>query len=139
MSITSVTCGSGAAFEPGRLKQQRESFNLLSSALESGDIAAAKKAYVSLAQNAREGAAMKAGSPFAQLGKALAAEDLPAAQASFAKLGRGIVPAPSLPAEPPTAPIVKAPSLPAEPPVYAPPVFIAPTAATGCGTLLASA
>ena len=99
MSITHISAGATgalASFEPGRLKQQRESFQSLSSALESGDMATAKQAYASLAQNARDGASLKAGSPFAQLGKALATENLPAAQDAFKKIGSNlVVPAPS--------------------------------------------
>ncbi|MED5619081.1 hypothetical protein [Ideonella sp. BN130291] len=61
----------------------------MSQALSQGDLDGAKQAYATMLRNAPEGATWKPDSPFADLGKALRAGDIPAAQGAFTEMVQG--------------------------------------------------
>jgi hypothetical protein len=106
MRISSPTSANVGAAQGGAAawQQRQQSFKDLSSALQSGNLDAAKTAFASLTQNAKGQAASNPGSPLAQLGKALQSGDLAGAQQAFAAVqsqhhghhhGAGASPAPA--------------------------------------------
>jgi hypothetical protein len=76
-----VSQGGAAAWQ-----QRQQSFQALSSALQSGNLDQAKAAYAKLTAGASNPAASTSNSPLAQLGKALQAGDLGAAQQALASM-----------------------------------------------------
>jgi len=92
----------------------KDDVKALAKALRSGDLPAARQAYVDLAKQAPEGATLQPGSAFATLGKALAGGDVAAAKTAFASLLRGQIDKPA--DKPATTDPVKP-----EPPVSLPP------------------
>ena len=81
-SMPIAEAGGGAA----KWQQRQEDFKALSSAMQSGDVNAAKAAYASLTSG-MSNLASHPNSPLAQLGKALDSGDMSAASAAFAKVG----------------------------------------------------
>jgi hypothetical protein len=67
------------------MQQRRQSFNDLTQALQSGDLASAQKAYSTLVQNT-PGASNNPNSPLAQIGQALQSGDLAGAQSAMSSL-----------------------------------------------------
>jgi len=84
VSASSTATVSGA----GRWQQQRQSFNQLSQALQSGNLDAAKQAYSALSAKSPT-AASDPNSPLGKLGQALQSGDIGAAQQAFAALKSG--------------------------------------------------
>jgi len=90
----------------GRVQERRAALKDMSQALSSDDLGAARQAYAELARNAPAGATLQAGSPFAQLGKALLQGDLEGAKKVVASIGdrplHGRIPVPQAPSPLPT-------------------------------------
>lgn len=99
--ISNVSFASDAAARlanPGPLRQANRD---LMQALRGDDLAAARQAYDTLAQAIPESHPMKAGSPFARLGEALAAGDMGAAKGAYADIFRSRADRTTRPPEPP--------------------------------------
>jgi hypothetical protein len=88
MRISSSMSGAQGVGQGGAAawQQRQQSFQALSSALQSGNLDQAKAAYAKLTAGASISAASTSNSPMAQLGKALQAGDLAAAQQAFASM-----------------------------------------------------
>jgi len=71
----------------GMWQQQRQNFNKLSQALQSGDLSAAQQAFAALSSKSPN--ASNPNSPLAKLGRALQSGDLNAAQQAFSSLRTG--------------------------------------------------
>ncbi len=85
MSISSASSGVSGA---GMWQQQRQGFNQLSQALQSGNLDAAKQAFSALSAKSPTAAA-DPNSPLGKLGQALQSGDVGAAQQAFAALRSG--------------------------------------------------
>ncbi|MGZ4995122.1 MAG: hypothetical protein ACXV79_13275 [Methylobacter sp.] len=85
MSLSSASSGVSGA---GMWQQQRQGFNQLSQALQSGNLDAAKQAYSALSSKSSTAAA-DPNSPLGKLGQALQSGDVGAAQQAFAALRSG--------------------------------------------------
>jgi len=88
MGMSSVSASSAAISGAGRWQQQRQNFNQLSQALQSGNLDAAKQAFSALSAKSPTAAA-DANSPLGKLGQALQSGDVGAAQQAFAALRSG--------------------------------------------------
>ncbi|MBI1395885.1 MAG: hypothetical protein GC151_07880 [Betaproteobacteria bacterium] len=79
----SSAAGAGQAAAVSNWQQRQQNFKSLVSAVQSGDLGGAQKAYASLASGAR---GASANSPLAQIGKALQSGDLAGAQQALQSL-----------------------------------------------------
>lgn len=95
MSILSISANSGSMpqINQSQMAQMKSQFDQLDKALDSGDLAAAKKAFNAIQQNAPQGAPQGDQSPMAQmkskidqLGQALDSGDLAAAKKAYSAI-----------------------------------------------------
>lgn len=86
MSISSPSMSSQVS-GAGKWQQQRQDFNQLAQALQSGDLSAAQKAFSTLSANSPKAA--DPNSPLGKLGAALQTGDVKAAQQAFSALKSG--------------------------------------------------
>ncbi|HEY8034367.1 MAG TPA: hypothetical protein VIF37_02115 [Methylobacter sp.] len=88
MGMNSVSASSAAISGAGRWQQQRQNFNQLSQALQSGNLDAAKQAFSALAAKSPTAVA-DPNSPLGKLAQALQSGDIGAAQQAFSALRSG--------------------------------------------------
>ena len=87
LRVQSGAAGMSQMGGASRWQQRRQDFNQLTSALQSGDLSSAQKAYASI--SAKSPAAANPNSPLAALGKALQAGDIGAAQQALSAMHSG--------------------------------------------------
>ena len=87
MRIASSSSGMERMGGVSNWQQKRQDFNQLASAIKSGDLGSAQKAYATLAAKSPDAAS--GNSPLATLGKALQAGDISAAQQALSSMKTG--------------------------------------------------
>jgi nitrate reductase assembly molybdenum cofactor insertion protein NarJ len=87
--------GAASAAEPGPVRQAARE---LTKALRSEDLEGARRAYAGLVSALPDGLHVKAGTPLAEVGKALAQGDIAAARSAYVDVFRNRRPQPEAPA-----------------------------------------
>ncbi len=87
MRISSGAAGASQMGGVNRWQQKRQDFNQLATALQSGDLSSAQKAFASI--SAKSPAAASSTGPMADISKALQAGDINAAMQAFSSMRTG--------------------------------------------------